>query len=61
MGIMTACAVGTFLYKRTFFEEENRLWLFLTLVMELVAYGVYILEGQNASKLIKNSFYFLGC
>lgn len=58
-GMMTACAVGTFLYKRTFFEEKDSKWLFLTLLVELVAYGVFIcLSGGVSSPYL---WYFTGC
>ena len=35
VGMITACAVGTFLYKKTFFEEEHRTWLLVTLMLEM--------------------------
>ncbi len=42
VGMITACAIGTFLYKKIIFEEKNRLWLLLTLILEQIAYGIFI-------------------
>lgn len=58
-GMVTACAVGTFLYKKTFFEEESKIWLLATLVLELGAYGIFIwLSGGLSSPYL---WYFAGC
>ena len=42
VGMITACAIGTFLYKKIIFEERSRVWLLFTLILEQVAYGIFI-------------------
>lgn len=49
IGMITACAIGTFLYKKIIFEEKNRLWLFLTLMLEQIAYGIFIYMSGGLS------------
>lgn len=59
VGMVTACLIGTFLYRKTFFEEKNRILLLLTLILELGAYGIFIcLSGGLSSPYL---WYFAGC
>lgn len=59
VGMVTAGVIGTFLYRKTFFEEKNRILLLLTLILELGAYGIFIcLSGGLSSPYL---WYFTGC
>lgn len=59
IGMLTACLVGTLLYKRLYFETDNKVWLLVTLSLELGAYGIFILlSGGLISPYL---WYFAGC
>lgn len=58
-GMTAACIIGTYLYKRTIMEEENKGWLLLTLALEMGAYGIFVcLSGGPRSPYL---WYFSGC
>lgn len=58
-GMIAACAIGTYLYTKTIMEEENKVWLVLTMVLEMGAYGIFIcLSGGLRSPYL---WYFAGC
>lgn len=58
-GMVTSCVIGTFLYRKTFFDRNNRVWLFLTFILELAAYGIFVsLSGGLSSPYLWS---FFGC
>ncbi len=42
VGMILACNIGAYLYKKIIFEEKSRLWLSLTILLEQFAYGIFI-------------------
>lgn len=57
-GMLSACALGNYLYKKLFIEQGSRTVFYITLGIELIAYGVFtLLSGGVASPYL---WYYFG-